>query len=158
MKIRFVLNKKNHNLMKVLIDVNLDKFRIKSNTWRDSDRFRDYGDDQEEPPIFMKRLVDEIEGIESADFGKYDIEIMKGGIFSWINLTPEIIRILEAEVCDGKISSYSGAYCPRRQLGWLEEMLYSGDKKTEDKNQPSSSNTCLLKNKEEKRKKVSRCK
>ncbi|MFZ2038880.1 MAG: hypothetical protein WAV11_03000 [Minisyncoccia bacterium] len=138
MKLRFVLNKKNHNLMKVLIDVNLEKFRIKSNVWRDPDRFRDYYDDgKEESPIFVKRL-EEIDGIENADCDKYCIDILKGGIFSWTDLVPVIIRVLEAEVHDGKMSSYGGAYCPKGEPNPLEVMLYSGDEKSQKISQPSS--------------------
>ena len=106
-KLEFVIDEKNHNKLTINLDVDLDKFRIKDTTWRDSDFFEDYDDEEETFPIFVQYL-EKIPGVERVGYDKYSVSIFKGEVFKWEKLAIPILARLELELIDGNDFSHSG--------------------------------------------------
>lgn len=123
MKLHIVHDVKDHNKLTVHLDVNLDKFRVKPEVWRDSNQFNDFDGFDDLPssasPVFRNRLL-QIKGIQGVAFDKYSIDIIKGEVFIWRVLVEQIKAMLELELNEGELAKYSGAFS--RQKAPLKKM------------------------------------
>lgn len=117
MKLHIIRDAKDHNKLTVHPDVDLDKYRVKDEDWRDSDQFDDFDDMPESAsPAFRNHLL-QIKGVQRVAFDKYSIDIIKGEVFTWKVLVEQIKACLELDLNDGDRAKYSGLYsCQNKQM------------------------------------------
>lgn len=56
--------------------------------------------DSSAQPLYIKKIFNNIDGIEQIFLGQYHIHLLKGTIFNWNKLLPRIIEILQEYFAD----------------------------------------------------------
>jgi len=130
MKLHIVRDAKDHNLLTVHLDVDLEKHRAKpdKDVWSDDERFSDFDDyPADVATIFRKHLL-QIKGVQGVRFDKYSIDIVKGRVFEWKVLIRQIRASLELDLNHGNSARCTGAYCgskerKKREIGASKERI-----------------------------------
>ena len=108
MKIRIVRDIKDHNKLSAHLNVNLFKFcdSCEESAWQDFDDFDDDDDEDEEIFPLFRRYLFMIPGIQDVTFDKYNINFVKGEVFSWDEILVAIRARLELEFNKGEPAEY----------------------------------------------------